>query len=155
MSDTEEKKSGSGCLKVFIVLLVIAVAIFAIIKFVEYQATKNSSGGGGNSDGNLNLVRRSANNGDISIDDGTIDIASLGVKYAVTPKVDIDGLVVTVIIMDKNENELTTLVKSLGDVKKGVQVNFTVSLAELSFTTVLKAYYQSLSVTGGTVSYFA
>lgn len=157
MSDTQPKKK-HPLLKGLIILLVIFVCVFGIVKFVEFQNSKRQIDGSGTTQGNHSgdkqLLRRSANNNDItySLD---MDLASLGEKCTITPNVDIDGLEITINFLDENKKLLDSTVKRLGNVKEGVQVSFSVSLFDIGLSVAWNAKYDSIIVTGGTVSYFA
>ncbi|MDE6000944.1 MAG: hypothetical protein K2G96_01265 [Clostridia bacterium] len=158
MSDTNENKKSHGFLKFVIVLILLGACIFGIVKFVQCQQAKQEVDGQGtvqgNTDGNTKLFSRSANNNDITVTD-ELDLASFGGKYVVVPNSDINGLVITVNFLDSNQSIITSKVQSLGNVKEGVQVSFSISLFDLGITVALKIKYESIAVTGGTVSYFA
>ena len=158
MDNTNEKKHSHGCLIAVIVLLILGACFFGIVKFVQYQNSKqpvDSNGTTqGNTDGNTKLFRRSANNNDVTIND-ELDLLSLGGKYIIMPQTDIDGLEITVNFLDKNKKLLDSKVKSLGNVKEGVQVSFSISLFDMGLSVAWNTEYQSVVVTGGTVSYFA
>ena len=108
----------------------------------------------GNHDGDKHLFKRSANANDIVIS-SDLDLASLGGKYTINPKTDIDGLVVTINYLDSDKKILHSVVKSLGNVKEGVQINFSISLFDLGISVAWNTKYESIVVTGGTVSYFS
>lgn len=149
-----EKKS-SGCLIAFIVFVVIlASLIFAGVKYVEYKKTQNPYTSESNSDGNTRLLSRSANNGDITVD-SSFDLSSLGNKIYIIPNVDISSLTVSITVYDKNKNVLTQKQQTLGNVTQGNQVSMTVSITDLGLIDTLNASYFTISVVGGTVSYFA
>lgn len=157
MSDTKEKKS-HGLLVFIIVVIVLGLSIFGIVKLVQHtQAQQQIDGQGttqGNTDGDTKLFSRSANNNDVKISD-ELDLASFGAKYSVLPQTDISNLEVTVNFLDENKKLLTSVVKPLGNVKEGVQVSFSISLLELGLSVAWNTKYESMAVTGGTVSYFA
>ena len=72
-------------------------------------------------------------------------------SYVFIPKYNINGLEFTFSIRDKNNKELQTIVKTVGDVKKGQQYTVSISMTELKdFTTLMDANYTQLTVTGGT-----
>ena len=149
-----EKKS-SGCLIAFIVFVVIlASLIFAGVKYVEYKKTQNPYTSESNSDGNTRLLSRSANNGDITVD-SSFDLSSLGNKIYIIPNVDISSLTVSITVYDKNKNVLTQKQQTLGNVTQGNQVSMTVSITDLGLIDTLNTSYFTISVVGGTVSYFA
>ena len=157
MSENSSEKKSHGFLKFLIAVLIIGACVFGVVKIVQYQQSKQTVDGNGttqgNTDGNTHLFKRSANNNDISVT-SDLDLLSFGVKYAIIPQKDIDGLVVTVNLLDKNKNILKSVVKSLGNVKQGVQVSFSISLLELGISVAWNTQYESIAVTGGTVSYF-
>jgi len=72
-------------------------------------------------------------------------------SYVFIPKYNINGLEFTFSIRDKNNKELQTIVKTVGDVKKGQQYTVSISMTELKdFTTLMDTNYTQLTVTGGT-----
>ncbi len=72
-------------------------------------------------------------------------------SYVFIPKYNINGLEFTFSIRDKNNKELQTIVKTVGDVKKGQQYTVSISMTELKdFTTLMDANYTQLTITGGT-----
>ena len=155
-SVTPQKKS-HGFLIFLIVAVILGVCIFGIVKFVQYQQTEYDDGRGtiqGNHDGDRQLFKRSASSNDISVD-SDLDLTSFGGKYTVLPQTDIDGLELTIHFLDSNRSVLQSVVKSLGNVKKGVQVSFSISLFDLGVSVAWNTKYESIVVTGGTVSYFA
>ncbi len=157
MSDNQPKKR-HPFLIFLIVFLIIFACVFGIVKFVDYQNSRQQIDGSGTTQGNhsgdAQLFRRSANINDITYN-LDLDLLSFGEKCTITPHVDIDGLEITLNYLDKNKNLLDSIVKSLGNVKEGVQVSFSVSLIDISLSVALNTQYASLVVTGGTVSYFS
>ena len=157
MSDAQPKK-GHPFLKFLIVFLIIFVCIFGIVKFVDYQKSKQQIDEGGTTQGNHSgdkqLFRRSANINDITYN-LDLDLSSLGEKCTIMPNVDIDDLEITLNFLDKNKNLLDSIVKNLGNVKEGLQVNFSISLFDMGLSVAWNTKYTSMVVTGGTVSYFA
>lgn len=147
-------KKSHGFLKFLIVVLIIGATIFGLVKCAEYKSTVNSNTSQGNSDGNTHLLSRSARNSDITVE-SDLDLSSFGAKYTVMPQTDIDNLEITISFLDENKNVLTSFEKLLGDVKESVQVSFSISLFDMSLTVALQTRYESWTVTGGTVSYFA
>ena len=158
-NNTIEKtqKKSHGFLKFLIAVTIIGACIFGIVKFVQYQQTKYEDGQGttqGNHDGDKHLFQRSANSNDISVS-SDLDLASFGGKYVITPLTNITGLEITINYLDENKKILNSVVKSLGNVKEGVQVSFSISLFDLGLSVAWNTKYESIVVTGGTVSYFA
>lgn len=148
------RKKSHGFLKFLIVVLIIGAIVFGLVKCIEYHSSVNSITSQGNSDGNTHLLSRSARNSDISVD-SDLNLSSFGAKYIIMPKTDIDDLEITVNFLDENNNVLTSFEQTLGDVKESVQVSFSISLFDVSLTVALKTRYETWTVTGGTVSYFA
>ena len=146
--ETSKKKRSNGFLKFIVILTILAGCIMGISKIIDSQINPH------NQDGATQLFKRSANNNDIYVN-SDLDLSNLGVKYIITPQVDIDGLKITIKFLDKNMKVLDSYVKSIGNVKKGVQVNFSISLLDLGISVAWNTKYESLGVTGGTVSYFA
>ena len=138
-------KSGMPWFKAIIVLLIIALSIFAIIKFIECQQNPD------NTDGNLSFKSRSANDSDIRID--TSDDISLTVQYILTPKVDIEDLEITFSFMDAEGNVLTRKVKQVGNVQENYDYTISISLSEFSLSEIFTIRLVDYNVTGGTVSY--
>ncbi|MCD8372492.1 MAG: hypothetical protein LUD27_04230 [Clostridia bacterium] len=147
MGDSGGKKS-HGFLKFIVVVLVMFAVVLIGAKLIDYGTSTT------NTDGNSKLLSRSARNSDVEIS-YELALSSLGVKFTVMPQVDISGLEITVNILDENKKNLSTIEKTIGNVKEGVQANFTVSLVDLGLSVALKTEYASWSVTGGTVSYLA
>lgn len=83
-----------------------------------------------------------------------LDLSSFGGKYIVIPQIDIDNLQITVNYLDKNQNILTSKIENLGNVSKGIQVSFSISLFDLGLSVIWNIQHESIVVTGGTVSYF-
>lgn len=140
-----------GCAVLFLVLIVIGAITIPLARCIQEKT--NLSGSLHESVSNRPL-RRNANNNDITAD-GALDFSSLGEKITIIPQVDIDDLEITLEFYDKDYKPLTTKVKYFGNVKKGVSVEFSVSIVELGLSVSLKAVYTSVEVTRGTVSYFA
>ena len=152
------QKKSHGFLKFLIAFIIIGACIFGVVKFVQcQQANQIVDGQGtiqGNTDGNSHLFKRSATLNDISYD-YDIDFASLGEKIIIIPQTDIDGLQITINFLDSNKKILKSMSKSLGNVKKGVKISFSISLMDLGLSVAWNTQYNSIAVTGGTVSYFA
>lgn len=150
--DNSNRKKSYGFLSL-LVFIVIGLSIFSIIKFIEYKQTENPTTSQGNKDGNSKPLSRSAKNSDVTIA-SDLDLSSFGVKYTITPKTNISGLVVTVSLLDSNKKVLTTIPKQLGNATEGVQISFSISLFDLGLSVAWNTKYESLTITGGTVSYF-
>lgn len=160
MSETSEKKERreerrkERRKRNFWGLIIIALIIFAIIKYNGYQATINTYTSQGNPDGNFKLLSRSATMKDISVS-SDLDLLSFGVKYTITPKKDIDDLKVTVILLDGNKHVIKLIEKYIGDTKSFQEINFSLSLSDYEISNMFVIEYESISITGGTVSYFS
>lgn len=165
MNENETNESGGkkhyGFLKFLIALLIIGVAVFVLYECIQCVSSGNSdtpqgstNTSQGNSDDGPHLFRRSAENSDVIVD-SDLDLSAFGAKYTVTPQTDIDNLEITIRFLDEDRNVLTTFEQTLGNVREGVQVSFSISLFDLGLSVALKTEYESWSVTGGTVSYFA
>lgn len=158
MDETTQKKKSHWFLKFLIAVIIIGACVFGVVKFVQYQQSKSIIDGSGttqgNKDGNTHLFSRSANNNDILIN-SDLDLSSFGGKYTVTPQTDIQNLQITIYFLDKNKKTLTSKVENLGNVKQGTQVSFSISLFDLGLSVAWNTVYNSIAVTGGTVSYFA
>ncbi len=157
MADDSPKKK-HGFLKFLIILLIIAAIIFIIVKVVQFQDTKQTVGTEdvfmGNHDGDTKLLHRSARTDDIVVDTD-LDLASLGEKFIILPQTDIEDLEITINFLDGDKKFLDSYVKTLGNVKSGVQVSFSISLFDLGLSVAWNTKYSSVIVTGGTVSYFS
>ena len=158
MSENTTEKKSHGFLKFIIAVLIIGACVFGIVKFIQYEQSQAVVDGNGttqgNTDGNTHLFKRSANNNDIVVD-ADLDLTSFGVKCVIMPQTDIEGLVVRVNFLDKNKNIIDSVTKNLGNVTKGVQVSFSISLFDLGLSVAWNTNYESVAVIGGTVSYFA
>ncbi len=55
-------------------------------------------------------------------------------------------------LLNSKKTTLKTIEKYVGNVTKGIQSSFTISITELDLTTVLTLTYVTYGVTGGTVS---
>lgn len=97
------------------------------------------------------MFSRDAKTSDISMD--LSQEFSFNINYEMTPKVNIDNLEITFKYYDKNNNLITTKVKYVGNVKKGIEYTISVSLTEFSFFDLFKLYSVSMAVTNGTVTY--
>ncbi|MCX4286701.1 MAG: hypothetical protein OSJ68_05365, partial [Clostridia bacterium] len=96
----------------------------------------------------LGVFDQKATNNDI---DGNWNSTLATQSFVFIPKCNIDGLIITFSIRDKNNNELQTITKNIGDVKKGQQYTVSFNLSELQdFATLMDSNYTQLSVTGGT-----
>ena len=72
-------------------------------------------------------------------------------SFVFNTKSNIKGLEVTFSIRDKKNQELQTITKIIGDVKKGQQYTVSFNITELQdFATLMDSNYTQLSVTGGT-----
>ncbi len=155
MSETSnnEKKKERGVLR-FFALVFLFLFVFCLVKCNDYQKTVNPHSNTGNSDGNYKIFSRSANINDLTIE-SDLDLLSLGLKYTIVPKVDIENLELTIYLEDKNNQTLKTINKSLGDVKEDEIIDFSLSISDYGLSVSLKAQYQSISVSGGTVKYLS
>lgn len=141
-------------------LLIVGAIIFGVIfvnnvtKNKEKMKSQNGSSVsiGGNTDGVMKLLSRSARDSDISYNFS--DELSLGITYKIVPDTDIKDLQVTIYCSDKNDSLITSKTKAVGNVKAGVEYSVTISISEFTFSEMFKIEYYRLRVTGGTVSYF-
>ena len=157
-----ENKKGNGFFKVLSVLIILGLLAFVGVKFAQYQfeddsvqqagTTKPSNQG--NSNSSNKLFTRKANTNDVIVD-YDMDLSNFGMKCVVYPQTDINNLELTIEFLDSNKKVLTTKVKTLGNVKKGVQASFSISIGELGLSVAWKTEYSRISVSGGSVSYFA
>lgn len=161
----KETKGKTNPWTIVIVIFIIAYVIFITVWVTrEVMLSTNETSEAKSSSGAINttttttitpkLFTRDANSGDIVVD-SELDFSSLGAKFVITPQRDIDGLKIEINFLDKNKETLYTKKKTLGNVTKGVQVSFSISLFDLDITTVFKTEYTSISVTAGTVSWFS
>ena len=130
----------STTLKNLFVLVILTFSLFSIF-FVTGCNSENT------------ILTRDATNNDIDFD--LSNEFSLNIEYAITPRVDINNLEITLKYYDKNNNLLTTKIKNIGNVKEDIEYSVIVSLTEFSFLDIFKLHSVSARVTGGTVSYFA
>lgn len=159
MSEKDNNES-HGQLTVFGTIFLIIVVSFLVVGGIIIIArctqadTGTSSAGSSASNGYHIEVGRRANNGDILFD-CDLDLSSFGAKYTITPQSDINNLVIELGFFDSNKNELCTQEKTIGNVKKGVQVSFSVSLLDISLSTAWNTRYVSCRVVDGRVPFFS
>ena len=149
--NTTEKKS-HGCLVALLVLMVIGFLVFMGYRYIQSELIDNATNST-NRDGSGKWFSRSATPSDITVN-YELDLSSFGMKGIVLPNKDIENLELTIIFFDKNDSALKTVVKYIGNVKEGVQVSFSISIAEIGLSAAWNAEYTRVTVTGGTVSYF-
>lgn len=137
----------------FVRTIIILLLLFWGGKVLYYKAMKKYDSTA-NTDGATKLFSRSARNSDINMDCDT-DLSALGVKCTINPKKDIKGLIVSVYLKDNDKKTVKTITHSLGNVKEGVQVEFTISLLDLDIGTIWNTSTTDWGVIGGTVSYFS
>ncbi len=147
-ASTPQERSGCGCFIAFVVMVLI---VFAVVFFIENEQDKSEDKSPSNV---INQVTsRDATNRDINID-SKLNIGSLSLDIIILPDSNINDLEITIKYLDKNHNALKTDVKRIGNVKAGVQVTKSISLAEFPFSLILKVDSCQIGVSGGTVSYF-
>ena len=135
-----------SCFTQFLIFcLVVALIIFCFVKCTDTA--------GSNNDGEKELLSRSARNSDIVV--VSSEELSFSDTYKIVPDCDIDNLQLTFSWKDENKNVLATKVKSVGNVKEGIEYTVSFSLSEFSLSDIAKIKYYSCTVIGGTVSYFA
>lgn len=122
--------------------LIVVLTFDAVLLFIMYMTGSLSR-----------MFSREARNADISLDVSGDHVTS--VNYLLMPKVDIGELELTFEYEDKNEGVIKSVIKQVGNVKKGYQYTVIVSLAEFTFSELTKIKYQTCEVTGGFVSIFA
>ena len=98
------------------------------------------------------IMTRDANNNDVEID-AEMDLSSLGMKIIVHPNCDIEGLVIKIKQYDEYGDLLETFKKNLGNVKEGVEVTTSISLADFDFLDIFKLGKTKIEVYDGTVKY--
>lgn len=135
----------------FVVFLVCAALV--VIMIFTIRACALSDGNAENSDGISSITRRSANVNDIVVN-YEIDIPNLSCKYVIMPQVDINNLRLKIDLCDKDYNNIYTTERYIGNVVKGNQCSFSISLFEVGLNAV-NIEYTKWTVTGGTVSNFA
>lgn len=158
-SEKDKQGDRKGCAVISGIIIAI-MCITLIIVFVTEKAKENKPSTNNSSNSSTiienntpQLFTRDANNNDINFN--VYKESILEIQYTIIPKVDIKNLQLTIKIKDENNNILNTQIKNIGNVIKGNQYFFTISLSELSLTGYFNADSFSISTTGGTVSYFA
>ena len=87
--------------------------------------------------------------------DGYWNSSLTTIEYVFVPKHNIKSLRFEITICDKNKNELQTIYKTIGNVKKGQQYTVTVSIYEIdSLSTLWDSRYTGISIYSGTKSIF-
>lgn len=147
--EQEEQKSGGGCCLIFAIVGAIIAALLLVLFTVIIPKIRDN---GGNTDGATKLLSRSANYNDIDVDFN--DDLSLHIEIVITPKTDINNLQLTFKFTDKDENEVTTRTRVLGNVTKGTKYSVVYQLSEFSLSQIFKISKVYTTVSGGTVSYF-
>ncbi len=125
------------------ILAFLGISIVIVLNVVFYSQVRANPGNFG----------RKANRGDIAIE-SDIDFSKLGTQIIVTPQNDIYELSVKVDLLDSNKNTLYSVNKSLGDVKKGKDSKFTISLSDVGFSVSINTTYVRVDVIGGSICYF-
>lgn len=148
---TSQERSGCGCFIAFVVIVLIAIAVIFLIFLIENE--QDNSGDKSSSNVINQVTSRDATNRDINID-SKLNVGSLSLDIIILPDSNIDDLEITIKYLDKNHNVLRTDVKRIGNVKAGIQVTKSISLAEFPFSLILKVDSCQIAVSGGTVSYF-
>ncbi|MBO5327819.1 MAG: hypothetical protein J6B04_01445 [Clostridia bacterium] len=139
-------------LKTVLVLALIGVFIFTGLKVADYF-TQNFGKEPTNTDGQTELLSRSARYNDISI--VTNQEFSLSVPFTLTAHTDIKNLQVTIYFLDESKDVVRTKNKYLGNVYNRQIYNFSFELSEFEISDLWTIEYWRYEVTGGTVSYFA
>ncbi len=141
------ENNNKSCLYVIITFICIVIVAFIFINFLFNSANPN------NPDGSKTLLERSATNNDIRVE--TNNDFSFSIRSTVTPNVDIHNLDLTFSFLDANNTVLDTKVRNIGNVSADVDYTVEFSLTEFSLTELFYIRKYSVTVTGGTVSYFA
>lgn len=163
MADFNEKDKNEEDLKWLFIFIIVGafMALGVAISLACISSTGCSQSAGTNASSSQKywndssshapkLFRRDATLNDVTIN-SEMDLSSLGIKYCIIPQKDIEGLQITVKLYDDDKNYLSSITKTLGNVKEGIQVSFSISIFETGFS----ASYTSASVSGGSVSYFS
>lgn len=142
--DTSDKKS-----RVFLVfsISVIIILVLTLIGFAAFKELDKSS------ENNINSpFKRSVKIDDIQLNT-EFDFFNMGYKFNIVPQVDIDGLKLRIIFLDKNSKLVERFDKYVGNLKEGLQVSFMVSFS--SMDNFMKVHSCQVNILEGEVSYFA
>lgn len=139
---TEEKQnqesSSKGC---FIMAMVMIGLVIAVIVITILVYSNIGSGG----------IKRAT----MSDIDGHWNSTITTCEYVFIPKHNINDLTFAITICDDNRQELQTIYKTVGNVRKGQQYSVSFSVLEFqSFSTVWNASYTKISVSRGDITVF-
>lgn len=136
------------------ILAVVSIVLVIVVGLILFKQCENAKSPNNNvSDSTPQLLTRSARDSDISV---SYDEESMwNRRYKITPNVDIADLEITFIYLDKNRNELCSIVKTIGNVTEDTEYSVTIMSSEITFSDLLSISYWRAAVTGGNVSYFA
>lgn len=129
------RSSTVSCLKVFIVLAVIA-GVIALVFYIIHLNTQ---------DGNLyneelpGIFGRPASLNDITITGDEFNLSSFGGVLTFNPKHDIDNLTLTFEFVN-GKKVIQTIKRKVGNVVKGNQYKVTISIADLSWDVIKNAF---------------
>ncbi len=136
------------------ILAIVSIVLVIVVGLILFKQCENAKSPNNNvSDSTPQLLTRSARDSDISV---SYDEESMwNRRYKITPNVDIADLEITFIYLDKNRNELCSIVKTIGNVTEDTEYSVTIMSSEFTFSDLLSISYWRAAVTGGNVSYFA
>ena len=156
----KKEKSNKTKAEKTLIIMTIIVAVIVTISLIGQNCKNSNNNNNKTSDNNDDydynepqLFTRNARNADIQIEYEN-DFTELAIDIIIMPNVDIDNLEIKVQHYDKNGNILLTQYKTIGNVKEGIQAKTQMKLLDLSLSDMFKVEKTSITVTGGTVSYF-
>ncbi len=140
------KKISTIIIAIILCALLIVAGIF-ITEMINKNNRKNN--GSSSNDGSSQIFTRDATINDINYTE-SINLNELSIIYYITPKSNINDLEITLKFYDKEGEILKSVVKTLGDVEKGEECKFTLTITE--FPNILKFESSTIEVSNGTIS---
>ena len=128
----------------FLILGMISIITIVSLEFEEKNNIKD------NSQDEINIFYRDANNNDIEINSRT-NYNSLGIDIIIIPKYDINDLSINIKQYDKNDKLIKTFKKSFGNVKANSELTTTLSLSEFDISQIFNLGGTAIEVTEGKI----
>ena len=140
----EKKSSCSGCfIKVFVAILIIVAIGLVVFNLIQRFLIPNNNS-------KPNLVERVATIHDLEIDESYS--FPISIEINVTPKEDIDNLVIKVEYADDELNIIKTKYLSFGNVEMGRTYSQKINITDLGLSEIFSIEKCRFSVYSGTIS---
>lgn len=153
-SNNNTSEGRGGCLFVILIILIIAI-VFVSIGISSSGGCKSCvvANKDGNGDYKPQLLSRAATNNDISVNYNYEGIVTINID--VTAKSDIKDLALTLKFTNDKSVVLKTFDKYVGDINKDETHRISIGITELGLSEIITIKYVQITVSGGSVSYFA